>query len=431
MHVCHCQRSFGSQAGLMQHQTDKHGSTTPLNNANLQPTPPNPRANVRGRRSPREARMWRGLRSPVPAQIIDPAVLEPSAIPVSSTTPPELVCSYNWQGSAGFHVPGHAPVWQDLALPVTLPKDNRSTSARVPAWQISQYPFQQVFQAAEFMSPGFRFSDVDVVVTRNSLRKLLDLCARRSQQSFRVTVSVVHGTLFVEQYDSAFMAFQSAGWGHSFERAFTAFPPGLEASTSHDRFLRYAIGGLNCIVGFEVDACYRERNGNGSGDGATVDDALKTMRAGMYALALGNHLAPQAASPSGITAKERTMPQSTAAEIKSSGGKSRTGISAYLPQLWFGRTPWLIVGSHNEGTVTQIRITNVEDSFARWEADHQGELRRLAALLAELRDAVERHGGRGCAAIYDKDAGTRVVAVHPLAQGVAAIPVDVRGRFWD
>src|SRR3954468_22381993 len=76
------------------------------------------------------------------------------------------------------------------------------------------------------------------------------------------------------------MSHQGPGWGYSFERTFTKYPPGLEGSTSHDRLLRYPIGELSCVVGFEVDACY-EGNGGDSEQGPLSD-----LQAGVAQLSL-------------------------------------------------------------------------------------------------------------------------------------------------
>jgi len=49
------------------------------------------------------------------------------------------------------------------------------------------------------MSPEFCFDGVDIVVNRNSLRKLLDFCNGRVKGSFRLNLLLVKNTLFVER----------------------------------------------------------------------------------------------------------------------------------------------------------------------------------------------------------------------------------------
>lgn len=59
--------------------------------------------------------------------------------------------------------------------------------------------------------------------------------------------------------------------------------------------------------------------------------------------------------------QEALAHRSTAAEIKT-GLKAKT-TGKYLPQLWFGRTPWLITGQHKQGTFNEARLINAVDEF--------------------------------------------------------------------
>ncbi|KAK3339819.1 geranylgeranyl pyrophosphate synthetase [Lasiosphaeria hispida] len=467
MPSCQCGRFFQTGAALIQHQAAKHSlqpqqaRPKPTSSPQRAPAPSAPTRNTR----PRDARIWKGVRVLEPIHTIDAAMLQPSTAPVSSALPSELICSFNWQSFGGFHVPGHAPLWQDVALPITIPRDRSTPSTGGSGWTTTKNPFEQVLQAAAVMSPDFRLDKVDIVTTRNSLRKLLDFCDGRSQQSFRVNISLVKNTLFIEQYGTAFMAFQSTGWGHNFEKTFTRFPVGLEASTTHDRYLHYPIGDLNCVVGFEVDACYEGSLGNDDEPAEATEGPLERVQAGMEQLRVSSktEAGPSEskakstiASPTTSRARSDTsppklpfnttpkiMPQSTAAEIKSRSKKPGGTIAPYLPQLWFGRTPWLIVGSHTEGTFYHVSVTNVTAHLERWEAERQAGLRKLAALLAELREAVReavRGGGDGdgngkekegqrCAVIYES--GTeRVIKVHVLGKGEVVVPDKGYLQFW-
>ncbi|KAK0708499.1 hypothetical protein B0H67DRAFT_648555 [Lasiosphaeris hirsuta] len=304
------------------------------------------------------------------------------------------------------------------------------------------------------MSPDFCLDKVDIVTTRNSLRKLLDFCGSRSLQSFRVNISLFKNTLFIEQYDTAFMAFQSTGWGHSFEKTFTRFPAGLEASTTYDRFLRYPIGDLNCVVGFEVDACYQGSLGNDGEPAEVTKGPLERVQAGMEQLGLSSKTKagppesktksttasptiskagskkPPPKPPSNTTPK--IMPQSTAVEMKSRSKKPGGTVGPYLPQLWFGRTPWLIVGSHIQGTFHHVSVTNVTAHLERWEAERQAELRKLAALLSELREAVRgavRGGGDGDGSGKEKEGQRDTQQVKEQELDVVLVGVLDPGRL--
>ncbi|KAK1825998.1 geranylgeranyl pyrophosphate synthetase [Podospora conica] len=447
MTTCHCQRQFGSEEALMQHQAAKHG-VQPESAAPPSPSPPRaqqePKAptqttpasstkasNSTKRRASEYRRLMDGLVIQQPVVTIDVVALQPSKTAVSSKTPSELVCSYNWQRAGGFRVPGHAAVWQDVVLPVKLPSDtNNPDVPKITPRPHSkvQTPFQQVLDATRLMSPDFRFDSVDIVTTRNSLRKFLDLCGGRSLQTFRVNISLVKDTLFIEQHTVRCMSHQGTGWGYGFERKFTRYPPGLEASTAYDRFLRYPIGEMNCVVGFEVDACYEEKRDMDNSN----QDPVMDLQAGMAQVSLiPNGTTPD---PPGPLGGAKIMAQSTVAELKSAiAGRFKTSLAWHFPlaQLWFGRTPWLIQGLHIDGTFGETRVTNVEGRFEQWEAQHQEELRKLAGLLVQLRESVRGSGGQRCAAVYEKEKkGPHVLKVYRLSKQGAVVSDEVLGRFW-
>ncbi|KAK0648462.1 hypothetical protein B0T16DRAFT_324280 [Cercophora newfieldiana] len=439
---CSCGRSFQSAAGLAQHRAAKHSSQLspelqhqPLGPA-TQAIAASPRSPPRSPR-PRDSRLWKGLLGLEPIATIGLESLRPSNTSVSISTPSQLVCSYNWQSGGGFQVPGYAPIWQNIALPTSLPRDPKLSNASKPTFTTSMYPFEQIFQATAVMDPDFRFNKIDIVTTRNSLRKFLDFCSGRRPDSFRVNLSLVENTLFIEQHNVINMA-QGTGWGHSFEKAFTRYPPGFESSTTHDRFLQYPLGDLNCLVGFEVDACYR---GDGS-EPTQVQPDIEELQDGLGEISLNDSATPLPNTigkcsmprpsphlPAGTT----IMPQSAAAELKTCKvGKS--GIAAYLPQLWFGRTSWLIVASHKEGTFINTKIMDVASRLTQWEVERQDDLRMLAAFLAAVREAMRKCGRTRCSLMYEK-AGVGSPNVVKLFNANITkvgrvVPEEAFHRFW-
>lgn len=286
------------------------------------------------------------------------------------------------------------------------------------------------------MNPDFRFDDVDIVVNRNSLRKLLDLCGGRVTESFRVNLLQVQSSLFIERCEKSARKLvrgsQNSGWGRNFERAFTDFPLGLEDSTGHHRVLRYPLGNLNCVVRFEVDACYETRGEDRAEEPThqTVHRAdAESVTLMLDELSIGGSAQNAAArdQTTRTTGQARTPSQSTAAEIKTSVKPKPPG--AYLPQLWFGRTPWLIIGYHTDGVFTEVKVTDAGARFIDWENKHQTKLLKLVSLLTELRKVVRKHGGGNCIAICEKGSPP---AIKIFTSGVSqrALPDDLISKFW-
>lgn len=275
------------------------------------------------------------------------------------------------------------------------------------------------------MNPSFRFNDVDVLANRNSLRKLLDFVAGRQQDSFRLNLFLEHRTLVIERCErnarQLIRGSQTAGWGRSFEGTFTKYPAGLEDSVAHHRALRYQLGELSCVVRFEVDACYGSPSEQGERSSQSLDLAMRN-------LAIGDGLAETPAAARPMDQRAPPMVQEMAAEIKTAS--KHKSLGQFLPQLWFGRTPWLIVGRHSEGTFQEVKITDAAAAFADWETRRQADLRRLVAILVRLRKAVEENGGEPCVALCEK-ATPPAIRVFPMEADRKAAPDHLRQRLWN
>ncbi|EPS37266.1 hypothetical protein H072_9062 [Dactylellina haptotyla CBS 200.50] len=401
--------------------------------------------NARGIAS-REAWMWKDIKAQTALLIVEQSALEPADSSVSSSPECELLCTYNWQDAkdAVIQVPGHAPIWQEVPLPIQVPEDQGTYFVDQNAGRIPQYPFEPVFRATLSMNPLARFDDVDLVVNRNSLRKLFDFCKGVSQETFRVDLHLVRNTLFIERRERSaremIRGSGGSGYGRNFEKLCTKFPNGVDHSTGHHRVLRYPLGNLNCVVRFEVDACYKvagETNNSTHSPGHTNDgDALI---AAMANLNMKTSISPSKSSSASKIAEQTNygneqppgvMPQSTAAEIKTTARMK--GRGRYIPQLWFGRTPWLIVAHHNFGIFDGIQVTNVVDAgdFAYWETRYQDALRKMVTLIEKMRETVRRNQGKYCVAIFEQFSNPRCIKVYASSREKQALPDELVDLFW-
>ncbi|KAK0369742.1 hypothetical protein CLIM01_12900 [Colletotrichum limetticola] len=187
--------------------------------------------------------LWKNVHRQV-IHSIGHSSLIPSEASVSSDSGYKLVCSYNWAVGQDekIHIPvGSAAVFRDVPLPVAIPKDRGTFFVDQNAARAPEFPFTPLFRATASMNPSFRFDDIDILVNRNSLRKLLDFSAGRSQDSFCVILHLVHRTLVIERCERTarelISGSKNSGWGRNFERIFTKYPLGLEDSTAYHRAL--------------------------------------------------------------------------------------------------------------------------------------------------------------------------------------------------
>ncbi|KAK5689250.1 hypothetical protein LTR17_026400 [Elasticomyces elasticus] len=353
---------------------------------------------------------------------------------VTSTECPELLCSYNWQltesGENLICVPGAPPVWTPHTLPIKLDRDEGPRLVDQHAYRLPKYPFEPVFCAMDVMNPQRQLDDVDIIANRNSLRKLLDFAAGRSQEPFRIDLHLVRQTLFLTRREESALIMtggrrNTGGYGQNFEKTFTTPVAGLESSSSHHRVIKYRLGSLICAVRFEIDAQYDDPDALG-----VQSDVARDLAAGMEHLALQAPIFPNHKAGSIRVALGGTpVPASRLAELKA---KKKVQISQAMPQLWFGRTPYLIIGKHVDGRVEDIICTHAAQQFDGWEAQHQASLRRLVDLLAWLREKVRGMKRERATLLYDESGGDLQMLEGSTGRGglEAVLPDDVIKEHW-
>lgn len=366
---------------------------------------------------------------------------------VSSKVGFETLCTYNWlnNGSAIF-VPGSynqinassvaanedvggPPRWRSKDLPVALPRDTGYQFVDQNAFRVPKYPFEPAFGALSVMNQDVQLNDADLIVNRNSLRKLLDFSAGRRQDPFRIDLHMVKETLFVSRREpSARLMIRgstNAGYGHSFETVFTEPQAGLDHSSSHHRVIRYKMGSLDCVVRFEVDACYEERKNfeSSPGDVDDVEDVLTSLTS----LAIGRpYSGARGRDETRVIPEGIDIAPSSLAELKT---HKTTRINKAIPQLWFGRTPYLITGQHIEGSVHSVSCDHVEEKLEAWETTHQNALRKLVSLLKELKQIVGSMEDRTAILMCQwKGAPLKIFSEKRKSE---VLPSDIVDRHWN
>lgn len=285
---------------------------------------------------------------------------------------------------------GAPPQWTPATLPVVLPKDSGAYFIDQNGYEVPSSPFEPLFSALRIMRPSFDFTAVDLLANRNSLRKLLSFTSNKVTDSFRIDLHMVRGTLIMVRRERSMrhiiQGSKNSGHGHTFEAAFTTPEKGLEGSLGHHRVINYVLGDLNCVVEFEVDAWY-DAGETGTSVPSDPDEGLLSS---LTNLSLGES-APQKHPPPASTnllviQHGRNIPSSKLAEIKTCGPNSPQ-MNKLMPQLWFGRTPYLLVGMHEKGSgvFNRVKIIDVAAKFSEWEKQNQDPLRTLSRLIAELK----------------------------------------------
>lgn len=290
------------------------------------------------------------------------------------------------------------------------------------------------------MNPTVRFDEIDVLTNRNSLRKFLDFCAGRVQESFRVNLHLVNDTLIIERCVKSTTEFlngsSNSGFGHNFEKAVTRLPRGLENSSGHHRVLKYDFGKLKCAVCFEVDASYDDPNTVGESE----HQVPKSQSGGEETASLATAFSSKTVNKTGsgstggsadTICRGAGTQQANVAELKSR--KDNRTKAKWLPQLWLGRTRYLIAGHHENGTFNEVHVHDFEEQLEAWEKNdvNQKALQKMAVLLSRLRDIVRANGAQPCVVLCEKAVKPPILRIHASTSGKEPLPASVVEKFWN
>lgn len=310
------------------------------------------------------------------------------------------------------------------------------------AYRPPEYPYESLYKALSIMGPESDFKDTDLVTNRRALQMLFQFASGNPVQDFRMDLHMVHNTLFLTRKEQrTYFVVNACGTskvGSNFESAFTTPESGLEDSSSHHRVLRYTLGDLKCVVRFEADACCKEKQN----DPQALDQRCvnlfsslseKKIRAKWKQLFSTESEAAAAAAEGDISARTsvvlggRIVPSSTMAELKTSQS-ANFGVAKHLPQLWFGRTSNLIIGTHTDGTFHKLEAIDLAKQLLEWEKTHQEQLRKLTWLIAELRKTVRSTPGGYCILVGKGKA--RKATVYAAAKRTSVLPANIIEQFW-
>ena len=341
-----------------------------------------------------------------------------------------------------FDISEGAPArWTEQKLPITLPRDTGSHFIDQNTYRVPQYPFEPLFRALRVMKPEFSLNEIDLVTNRNSLRKLFDFVNGRARGSFRIDLHMVQKTLFLTRRErntrEVIYGPTDPGFGRNFEHAFSTPEPGIEDSASHHRVIRYALGDLNCVVRFEVDACCSKREGQDSEceillpPPSSSDDTPSSLEQ----LSLHENKKTSAAGknkngPTLVVHRGRLVPSSALAEIKARSISKGSQVQKALPQLWFGRTPHLICGLHKNGTFDKIETTDVSKQYQDWEIKYQDSLRKMVQLISCLRRITMEEKGSRCVVVYNHKVKPPSLEVFASSVNHQVLPKGIISQYW-
>ncbi|KAF2142311.1 uncharacterized protein K452DRAFT_269880 [Aplosporella prunicola CBS 121167] len=357
---------------------------------------------------------------------IKPTKLKISETAVTHEVRSELLCSFNWaRDTFSIYVPGHPPEWTPPTLPFCLSEDRGFYFSDENVARVPSCPYTPFFKALQVMRPSYKLDDVDIITNRGAFRKLFQFAANKIKSSFCIDFILVHNTLLMSRRLRNGREYRKnakdPGWGHTFEKECTSPKSGLQESSSHHRAIRYNLGDLSCVVQSEIDAFYDSRQSQEPEH--TVSRKVSSVKAASPPT--------ESRAPGGLAVHKigSVTPASQLAEIKTRPQQIRPG--EVIPQLWFGRTPQLIMGirKNSKGVFKKVNIRDFTPSFQEWETKNQDALRKLTTLLRRLKTIAKAAQGRVCVAILDKSIKPARLVIHTSTRKII-VPQEFLSEFW-
>ncbi|KAF8246410.1 hypothetical protein K440DRAFT_632135 [Wilcoxina mikolae CBS 423.85] len=278
-------------------------------------------------------------------------------------------------------------------------------------------PLEPLFRALDSSCPTFSPKNIDLITDRRHLRLLLGY-AGGSKKEFRIDAEIVGGTVLFSiwtVFETCYVDGSSkSGYGRNFEKLFTKAPEEAEGSITHNRVVEYSLGGIRILLRYEVDACVGIPGVQSQQQ--QQPDRSTTTPTGFRVLSRGS----LAASDS-------------IAEIKTTRVGKNLATPSNIAQLWFSRTPMLLMGYHQgEGTFSELAETNVQATgkLGQWEKNNTLRLQRMVKVLEMILQVLRGLKKGKCAIILKK--GMEDLQIYELDEGKYAfgLPDDIKAK-WD
>lgn len=277
-----------------------------------------------------------------------------------------------------------------MSEPRRLPFDKTEYPLDRNGYHFPKHPFEATALSVLLAQPEPPKTVFDIVCSSRSLGYLISFCVGEDFREFRSVVEVVGGVVHILKRDNAPDELLSGvkGYGHTFPEANTTWDVGSAGSTSHQRVVRYNLGGLHILLRGEIDGYLPEYTSAGSPSRKKVslDDLVDGLES--------SSLTPKAvdSKSSTVTVKEAgsPVPQSSLFDLKTRSELRRGDdiLAQQLPRLWRSQIPNFILAFHERGFFHDITVQSVRDRIGEWEKENAEGIAVLVTLLRQIVDVV-------------------------------------------
>ena len=298
-------------------------------------------------------------------------------------------------------IKGKPPAWAPPATTTKLKEDDGNYFRDPNAARYSAHPIEPAVQAIFASQSDFPTTSIDIFACSSTLGNLLRF-VRKVDKSFRILAEAVGDTVFfVRRENSPTELIPGVtGFGHTFPEAYTTWEAEVKRSVSHQRIIRYELGGLDCIVRFTADGYHKDLVSGVSEVGQRLEPAKADTFKDALASALFNSAIddypPAPGKPLNVIHGGQKIPQAAVFDLKTRSirKKDQDTLGEELPRLWVAQLSNFILAYHTSGLFEEIQTRNVHHEVEDWECENEDTIRRFAVLLRKIvafaRSTVDR-----------------------------------------
>lgn len=136
-----------------------------------------------------------------------------------------------------------------------LKEDSEDFFRNPNAAHYPKHPLNPAVQAIFTTEPDFPTSTIDIFGCSSTMGNLLRFVKGEKGKAFRMFVQVMGNTTFLVRRENSPMELipDVRGYGHTFPESYTTWIANVKNSASHQRVLKYKLGGLGFLVRHEGD----------------------------------------------------------------------------------------------------------------------------------------------------------------------------------
>lgn len=345
--------------------------------------------------------------------------------------------------------------WTPLPEPVQLSEDSGTYYRDRNAAGYPKYPLEPAVQSILTLEADDTDTTprgtIDLFACGTTLGNLLRF-VRGTASPFRMLVETVGATVhLVRRERSPFETIPNVrGYGHSFPSAYTTWDPDVRGSSSHQRIISYTLGGLGLLCSFEGDGflapeshsnpstAREERTEEASTESGADDLHFSGLAVSPRAPVPGNSDFLSGDEPElKVSAAGELLSQDSIFELKTRSIKRRGEqdalVELQLHRLWLRQVPNLVLGYHNCGLFTDIRVIDVRGQLKEFEQREAPTLNKFVALLRKIVDVARDGLGNGCRMEITHQEGSKHLCIREQEPGLPQLlsqPTLDRWESW-